>query len=349
MDTVPPADYRGGMLTRHRRAAARWLRPNERALATELWARLCRAWPEQTEIVSRRADFYGIERLAFPITANHKFLWRRFVDHHPVWRDLSSKVDVKLWAADQGISTVFPQTLWVGTDPDALPDALLVPGHIVKLDRAFGSRHFVQRGTAVEIDRIRQKARAWLARRPGHAGLQWGYFTDQPRILIETVYAPPEELEEFKVYTFGADASRVLRIAGREVQTKGVRLDRMPDGRFAQMEELPEVASAPLTTPTPGGWDEMMAVASKIGARFDHLRVDFMTAPGRPFVLNELTVYNLAGKYPQGGRDPGSLGSRLWDIRRSPTMQAPPADDFMAEYLAALSRFTARVRRSYGD
>ena len=91
------------------------------------------------------------------------------------------------------------------------------------------------------------------------------------------------------------------------------------------------------TRPLPPGTAAGLEVARRLGAPFDHVRVD-LCHDGRAWWLGEMTVYNLSGLVRDIGHDPQAQMTRAWDLRRSWFLSQARLTGWRALYARTLRR-----------
>jgi hypothetical protein len=307
----------GGLRGRGRRARLSRLGQRQRVVfeTAESWFRL-RA-PVLYRLHRSRCLGDGFAPFfAYPASANEKYLWRKLLDHDPRFVAVSDKLAARRWLAEQGIAAPMPEVLWVGTDPATMPADLLRDDVVIKTNHAYGHLHYVRDGIA-DRAALDAKIRGWLAYDHSRHRGQWAYRDIPRRVFLERVVgAPGQPLEDFKFHTCG---DRVLRMA-RIYRARGISEGQMffPDaaGDLRLSPRKPSVCDRYSDRSCPASFGAMTALARRIGAMFDHIRVDFLVSGDR-FWLGELTVYNLSGFNAQGGADPDDPHSIAWDIRNT--------------------------------
>ena len=69
---------------------------------------------------------------AAPEAYNERMLWRKIIDHNPLFVTLSDKLAAKDHVRRACPELMVPRTLWRGRDPDQIPDELLAGDVVVK-------------------------------------------------------------------------------------------------------------------------------------------------------------------------------------------------------------------------
>jgi hypothetical protein len=144
---------------------------------------------------------------------------------------------------------------------------------------------------------------------------------------------------ELKCFTYGPTVEFFLFLR-RRPPGHGARWERDETGRFQRSTTATTVSDHVDDSPLPEFIDELLAVASRIGSHFDHMRVDFLS-DGTRFYLGELTVYHNAGTVFGQGHLDDAPASRSWDLRNSWCMTVPQTG-WRKHYAEALRRRIAR-------
>jgi len=273
-------------------------------------------------------------RVADPRTANEKFFWRKDLDHNPLFARISDKQGAKEWIAETGIAVECPKTLWVGTDLCQLPDVIWSEPFYLKATHGWNTKISVTH-TPEDRSAIIAEATSFLTRQHGHHHLEWAYLEIPPRLMAERSVGAVDDMIEVKCFTYGPIVEFFLFLR-RRPPGHGARWDLVDDGKFHRCMLPTSVNDEVDMTPLPPMIDDLLAVASQIGSRFDHMRVDFLT-DGTDFYLGELTVYHNAGVVYRQGHLQDAHATRSWDLRQSWFMAAPQTG-WRAVYAKALRR-----------
>ena len=279
---------------------------------------------------------YGLfrVRVAVPRLANEKFLWRKAFDHDPRWVRITDKADAKEWIKDQNIDVAMPETLWVGADAGEIPDEIWQRPFYLK------ATHGCQMNIPVltppkDKPEIIKAANNFLGRDHGSRQRQWAYSLVPRRLIAEEAICPDTTLIEIKYYVFGNIVEQFVLRRNETPVTAG-RWERTADGTYELSEERTAVSAIIDRAPLPDVVMKGLKLASEIGERFDHIRVDTLT-DGKTLYLGELTVYNLAGRVYNDGANFDNALNRSWDLRQS-WFLTEPQSGWRMSYAAALRR-----------
>jgi hypothetical protein len=149
-------------------------------------------------------------------------------------------------------------------------------------------------------------------------------------------------VQELKYYCFGDRIMRLVQIVGRNDGCLSARVYEPNDNNTLNLKDIPaEVSPRLYDGGLPATSARAEALARRIGADFDHVRIDFLTN-GRELWLGEMTLYNLAGRFTRGGSDPSHPATMAWDLRRANFLRRPPQSGWRAIYAQALLRELSR-------
>lgn len=300
-------------------------------------------WLAQSWVMVRHPKIWRCRRksglrpnIAFPLTANEKYAWRKIFDRDPRFVILSDKQAAKDWVAQHDFGARVPKTLWCGTDARGSPETVLQGDVVIKATHGWRMNLFVKGGQYNKTQLI-EEANGFLKRSHGLRKFEWAYLHVPRRLLAEEMLRPAAgDLLDLKLYTFGPHVEQVVLISENEQGRSGAIWERGPEGDFRMLEIRTAISEHIDRRPLPACIDEALRLASKIGTEFDHLRVDFLT-DGELLYLGEITVYNLGGCAYRTGDIVDTPLNRSWDLRRAWFLRSPQKG-WRKIYAAALRR-----------
>ena len=313
---------------------------------TALWnaALYCR-WPRATRDFVR--ELGHLPDIVLPRTYNEKMFWRRVFDTNPAFSVYCDKVECKsLFEPFRGQLRI-PQTLWCGTDPADMPDALMRPDVLVKQTNASTRSCSFSKETP-ERGEFESQCKAWLKRPFKPWNREWGYLQVQPRLMAEARLAPAEtRLTEFKMHVFAGRVYYTVVYIGEKTDfAQSAIFDR--DGNRLPVTTTIVVKSPHKALPPayrlPDTYAAAVEIAERIAEQTDYLRVDFMCA-GDELYAGELTPYPTGGLMTNS--DPAVLEdmNRHWDLGRSWFMQTDHGPGWRSWYQTILK---AHIRSQTG-
>jgi len=117
---------------------------------------------------------------AAPTRYNELMLWRKIVDHNPLFVTLTDKLAAKAHIRAACPELPVPETLWSGSNPEDIPAALLAGQVVVKTNHGCEMNLFVSDGQPERAEIVR-KTRRWLTKRFGRRSGEWAYWPIAPR------------------------------------------------------------------------------------------------------------------------------------------------------------------------
>jgi hypothetical protein len=247
-----------------------------------------------------------------PRRFSEKIQWRKLFDPSPLYSVFCDKLACRDFIEARLGPGHLPPLLWSGDDPAALPLERLPVPFVVKCAHGSGMNVFVDDPTRADFADIRGRVRAWQAHNYGRAAQEPGYAPVRPRLLIEPWLTEDDGSlpVEYKFFLFDGRVALIMVRLNADPETHSnwfMRADGEPvDVRF-------DAPRHPGRFKPPRNLDAMLAIAERLGAGFDHIRVDLLVARDRIYV-GELTVYSFGGMSPS---EPASFDlelGRAWRI-----------------------------------
>lgn len=270
-----------------------------------------------------------------PSTFREKVRYKMLRDHRRLVVTFADKAAVRDYVARVIGAQYLPHAYAIVDDPDALrevrlPDAYVVkPTHgsgvaIVVSDRAPGKarlptdlgswvyRHV--RGEFAPIEDVIRLAHGWVAQLYGQGpNREWVYGQMPRQVIVEEMLADEngEVPDDYKFFVFHGTCAFVEVDSGRFGK-------RTQDFFRPDWQHVPLSGGLPWANPEPvrpARLCEMIAVAERLGAETDFVRVDLYDVDGR-IVFGELTSFPAGGDSPF---DPESFNEefgRLWTVPR---------------------------------
>lgn len=309
---------------------------NQRAILRKAHRYMTRANGWDMQHLQRRLWLNGqfFARPSLPRTFDEKFLWRKVFDHDPRFVIACDKLATKAWIRQRWPEVDLADTLWVGRDAGALPDALCRAGVVLKYNAGSGTNKVLD-GQQTPKD-MRALLGRWLRSNYGWSKGEWAYGPVRPRVFAEAAVFDGAPVSEIKVYMQGGFVDQVVMIyQDRGFKTAAVWEAEGPNGLVLAPRRA-AVSPVRDTRDLPDVVAQALDISRKIGAEFDHMRLDFMTDL-QGLVLGELTVYNLSGRMAAVGLQQQSRANRHWDLRRS-WFANQTHGGWMDEYVACVRR-----------
>ncbi|WP_420175473.1 ATP-grasp fold amidoligase family protein [Luteococcus sp. OSA5] len=281
------AEHRAGQpvvehLTRLTDPLRNTLRPLHRRIAASL------------PLYWRRQYLYFAAMLHFghfnnPRTYTEKINWRIIHDRRPELVRVTDKLEMKKLARElvpDPERLRIPETLWVGTNVDEIPDELLSQRLVLKPNDGCGDVLFLP----ATRDEVREATADWLDGEQSEQLGEWAYSQARRLMFIEERVPGEGAPNDYKFKVFDSEAVEVEVHTGRFDDHRCSHYDRDWNKYDVEASYIP--AAGPL--PRPALLDEMFQVASDLGKGWDFMRVDLYEANGEIW-FGEYSCY------PSGG------------------------------------------------
>jgi TupA-like ATPgrasp len=236
-----------------------------------------------------------------PFTVGDKINWRKIHDRDPSFPVLADKVRVRDHVAAelgrQAAAELFPK-LHLVTDRAEDIDFDRLPGDLaIKANHASGWIIILRDGEPVDHDWVRRVCRHWLRRTYAPQKHEWAYRSIPRRILVEELLLGPDGKlpEDIKFHMYDGVCRRCTVETGRDGE-KLLACHYTPEWQLYDRANETAARDGKLAPerPRPVRLDAMRAVAERLSAGLDYLRVDFLDL-GERFTMTELTLYPASG------------------------------------------------------
>ncbi len=271
--------------------------------------------------------------VAFPVSLQEKFLWRKIFDRNPLFAVASDKLLSKRYAAGLCPGINIPRVIWQGASLAAAPKHLFGAQTVLKANHGSGYNQFLpmegldQRELQIRTDR-------WLATRYGKYKGEWAYGRVEPTLFFEERLqgSASDPLVEYKVHVSSGKVIWAFGIQDRFGADRSATCFR-PDGTCY---DVPDSRHFKMRQTAPGrGFEEALALAERLGAEFDYVRCDFMVAAGAVW-FGELTMYPSSGYPDVTGDTILDDWNNGWDLSRSWFFGAAKEADYAKALRASL-------------
>jgi hypothetical protein len=266
------------------------------------------AWRNAIVRVQRlyRAKFGCAPRLLRPRTYTEKMQWRKLFDLDPQYAIFSDKLAARTFIAERAGQRWLPDLLWNGDDPESLPFETLAPPYVVKSSHGSGQVLRVHCIEDLDIAAARAQCASWLAKPYGLELGEPGYEFVPRRLMAERMLRGPDgdAPTELRAFCFDGRA--------RLIQSVFLREGRLSHGAFHDRDWQRcywylTTPARPDIHPRPECLDELITLAERVAAGYDHVRVDFFRNRRRAAHRGDHTLFleRPASVSPgRGRRDP---------------------------------------------
>jgi hypothetical protein len=226
-----------------------------------------------------------------PRRYTEKIQWRKCFDHNPAFTMLCDKLAVRAFIAKRIGPEHLAELLWSGVPAD-LPFDALQPPYVLKSNHASGQVVIIRPGDTIDPTALRQTAAGWLAVNYGLESDEPGYQRVPRRLMIERTITTPSGAapQERRLFVFHGKVA--------VINTVFVEDGRVRNGAFhtPDWRRLNWYFSRYLQSefPEPRRLREMILAAERLGAGFDHIRVDLYDCDTQ-FYVGEISLYSWSG------------------------------------------------------
>jgi hypothetical protein len=271
--------------------------------------------------LSRRMLFlanYGyIPNLRNPRTFHEKLNWRIAYGRDPLLVVASSKVQSKQYAQEVAPGVGIPRTLWHGDDLHELQKNLQ-DKWVLKASHRSGCTLFGD-GPSIDATALAAATDGWLNEHEWKRHRLWAYKHVRRELILEERLPSLEDAPvDYKFFVFSGVVGMVQVDTGRFGSPRRHLYD-------ADWTSLPFAYTHPRSEPCepPPRYQGMCAAASRLGARFDFVRVDLYNIYGDTY-FGELTAYP-AGGLSHWPRELDEYLGQFWRLPQDATVLAASA------------------------
>jgi len=253
---------------------------------------------------------------AAPGSYNERLLWRKIVDHNPLFVTLTDKLAAKAYIHNACPDLKLPATLWAGGDPAAIPPALLEGNVVVKVNHGCEMNIFVRDGRP-DRAAIVKRTKHWLKRRFGVRDGEWAYWPIVPAVFVEERLALRSGTiaTDIKVHVCHGMISHVWV---EDKQAECSRLfDREANPLPGRDPDYPrEDQALPVNAQLLDCVRQAISIAPGIAGDLDYIRIDFLVTDDCLYA-GEIAVYSAAGYGTWTNPAIAEEIERLWRLEHS--------------------------------
>ncbi|WP_420175478.1 ATP-grasp fold amidoligase family protein [Luteococcus sp. OSA5] len=257
---------------------------------------------------------------AQPRTFNEKINWRILNDRRPELVRTCDKLQMKQMARElvpDASQLRIPQTLWVGTDPDQIPEHLLSRPAILKPNDGSGQVVFLP----ASREQVRQQTATWLTGEQSERLGEWGYGQAERVMLLEELIPFDDDLPDYKFHVFDGKA----QLLGIHTGRFGTHCCSWYDRQWQRLDLRTNHMPSAGEIPAPEQAELMFELAERLGQGWDFMRVDLYLSEGQVW-------FGEFSPYPNGGLTrflPGSCDAALgehWSLPSAEPHDTPRTD-----------------------
>ncbi|TFV99811.1 ATP-grasp fold amidoligase family protein [Leifsonia flava] len=288
-------------------------------------------WAERSRLVRMRR----LWATRNPRTFTEKVRYKMLRDHRRLIVTFADKAAVRAHVAALVGEQVLPRAYAIIDDPERIGDLALPDAAVLKPTHGSGAAIVISPGAAPDI-RLPAPSESWVYRHVRRAAAppehlvaigrhwlgqvygqgpnrEWAYGRVPPRIIVEEFLTTPTGgiPDDYKFFVFHGRCEYVQVDAGRF----GHRTQDFHDRSWRHLPMSGGPAWAVPPPPRPAKLDEMIALAERLGAGTDFVRVDLYDLGDR-IVFGELTSYPAGGDSPFEPESFNASFGKHWTVPR---------------------------------
>lgn len=257
---------------------------------------------------------------AAPETYHERMLWRKIIDHNPLFVTLTDKLAAKAHIQQTCPDLKLPATLWCGPDPTDIPPALFDDDVVIKVSHGCSMNIFVSGGQPDHAAIVRQTKR-WLKKQFGRRDGEWAYWPIKPTVLVEKnlCLSSGTIATDIKVYICSGVVCHVW--AEDKLASRSHLFDRNANPLPGRDPDYPrEDQAMPVHARLIDYVRKAIAMAPRLAGDLDYIRIDFLVTDEGLFA-GEIAVYTGSGYSTWGNPEITREIERRWHIERSDYMR----------------------------
>jgi hypothetical protein len=257
-----------------------------------------------------------------PRRYTEKIQWRKLFDLDPRLAILCDKLAVRAFISERIGDTLLTPLLWSGSEPEAAPLESIERPFIVKSSHAAGHIMRVRSSDSLDSAAACETFRYWLRQNHGTRMDEPGYVFVQPRLMIERLLSRPDGAPpiERKIWVFDGRVRLVQTLLNDGGSNHHAAFH---DRTWSRVDWCFLSPPNPENFAPPPQLDQMIEAAERLGAEFEHIRVDFYDTHDRIWI-GEMTPYPYSGLVPFAPDQADFIMGSFWRIKR-PILRATDA------------------------
>lgn len=252
-----------------------------------------------------------------PQSLNQKIVWKKLHDRNPLLTITADKYKVReyirLVLGNESANEILVPLLYVGRNPQKIPFENLPDEYIIKTNHASKTNIFIEPKNPANKKKIIDQINKWLAKPYGLFAYEWAY-QNIPRLFIIEKFLQDADGASLKDYKFmmingkceliqvysGRDNELVCSFYNAQWQYQNIQWKN----KYGPPIEKPAVL------------EKMIAIAERLSAPFDFVRVDLYEINNRIY-FGELTHYPASGRLEISPKNIDFLLGSKWSLNKN--------------------------------
>ncbi|MDR3457026.1 MAG: ATP-grasp fold amidoligase family protein [Verrucomicrobiae bacterium] len=227
-----------------------------------------------------------------PKTFNQKLYYKMIYDRRPLLAVFADKLQAREYVRRMIGADILVGLLAVTNRPEDLPFDRLPAQFVLKTNHGSGFVRIVKNQLLEDRSELRRLCGRWLAVNYGDLTGEWVYQKIDPQIMVENFLCSPdgEPPVDYKFFVFNGKVFMIQTDVGRFTDHRRDLFS--PDWKRLEVRYTFPNGLQPV--PKPGCLRQMLAIAERLGAETDFVRVDLYEVGGRVY-FGELTNFPECG------------------------------------------------------
>ena len=251
-----------------------------------------------------------------PKTFNEKIQWLKLYDTTPLKTKLADKYLVREWVADKIGEKYLVPLLGVWDKFDDIDFSTLPNKFVLKCNHGSGMNIIVKDKDSFDVKAAKHIMDDWMSSEFCYInGFELQYRDVPHKIIAEKfIEQMDEDLLDYKIHVFAGEP-RIIQVIGDRNMAKHTAKEAFLDLNWQPQELMYHTYESYEQIPKkPSNLDEMLEIASILGAEFKYVRVDLYDIEGE-ILFGEMTFTPASG-YGKWGGERTSIFSRIMDQYR---------------------------------
>lgn len=234
--------------------------------------------------------------LETPKSLNQKIVWKKIHDRNPLLTITADKYKVReyirLALGNETANEILVPLLYVGRNPQKIPFENLPDAYIIKTNHASKTNIFIEPNNPANKKKIIDQINQWLTKPYGLFAHEWAY-QNIPRLFIIEKFlhdADSASLKDYKFMMINGKCELIQVYSGRDNELMCCFYNAQWQYQNIQWKNK---YGPPIEKPA--ALEKMIAIAEKLSAPFDFVRVDLYEINNRIY-FGELTHYPASGR-----------------------------------------------------